>query len=118
MGATMEERGSTLDVPFGGLAELLTDARRIVPALDEYSVIELAPGLRPGSPDNGPIVGPTAVHGLLLATGHFRNGVLLAPATADEVIALLDSRDDRKTVRPSPFDAFRPVRFAQWEAQA
>ena len=115
LGATMEERGSTLDVPFGGLAELLADARRIVPALDEYSVIELAPGLRPGSPDNGPIVGTTAVHGLLLATGHFRNGVLLAPATADEVLALLDTRDNRTTVRSSPFDAFRPVRFTEWE---
>jgi glycine oxidase len=116
LGATMEERGSALDVPLGGLTDLLADARRIVPALDEYSVIELTPGLRPGSPDNGPIVGTTAVHGLLLATGHYRNGVLLAPATADEVVALLDTQDDRTTVGPSPFDAFRPVRFTEQEA--
>ena len=60
LGATVEERGFALDVPLGGLADLVEDARRVVPALDEYSVAEVAPGLRPGSPDNGPIVGPTA----------------------------------------------------------
>lgn len=111
LGATVEERGSVLDVPLGGLADLLADARQIVPAIDEYSVLELTPGLRPGSPDNGPIVGTTPIEGLLVATGHYRNGVLLAPATADEVVALLDSSDGRTTEGPSPFDAFRPGRF-------
>ena len=57
VGATMEERGSDLSVPLGGLVDLLDDARRVVPALDEYSVLETSCGLRPGSPDNGPIVG-------------------------------------------------------------
>ena len=115
LGATVEERGCALDVPLGGLADLLADARRIVPAIDEYSVLDMTPGLRPGSPDNGPIVGPTPVHGLLMATGHYRNGVLLAPATADEVVALLNTRDGRTTVGPSPFDAFRPSRFSKLE---
>ncbi|HEY5108275.1 MAG TPA: glycine oxidase ThiO [Acidimicrobiales bacterium] len=112
LGATVEERGSVLDVPLGGLADLVEDARRVVPALDEYSVLEVAPGLRPGSPDNGPIVGTTPVDGLLVATGHYRNGVLLAPATADEVVAMLDARDSGAPAGPSPFDAFRPARFA------
>ena len=118
LGATVDERSGALDVPLGGLADLLADARRIVPAIDEYSVLEMAPGLRPGSPDNGPIVGTTPILGLLVATGHYRNGVLLAPATADEVVALLDCRDDRTTGGPSPFDAFRPIRFSAPESPA
>ena len=125
LGATVEERGSALDVPLGGLADLIEDARRIVPALDEYSVLELAPGLRPGSPDNGPIVGTTPVTGLVMATGHYRNGVLLAPVTADEVVRLLDRPDEEVRLLdrpdegsgagagPGPFDAFRPSRFAR-----
>jgi glycine oxidase len=112
LGATVEERGSALDVPLGGLADLIEDARRVVPALDEYSVVEVTPGLRPGTPDNGPIVGSTPVAGLLVATGHYRNGVLLAPVTADEVVSLLDRCGDRTGAAPGPFDAFRPARFA------
>jgi glycine oxidase len=113
LGATVEERGSALDVPLGGLADLIEDARRIVPALDEYSVVEVAPGLRPGTPDNGPIVGTTTIDGLVVATGHYRNGILLAPATADEVVTLLDRGTDATTAAtPGPFDAFRPARFA------
>ena len=112
LGATVEERGSALDVPLGGLADLIDDARRIVPALDEYSVVELAPGLRPGSPDNGPIVGTTPIAGLVMATGHYRNGVLLAPVTADEVVRLLDQPGATPGAGPGPFDAFRPARFA------
>jgi glycine oxidase len=113
LGATVEERGFALDVPLGGLADLVEDARRVVPALDEYSVVEVTPGLRPGSPDNGPIVGTTGVDGLLVATGHFRNGILLAPATADEVVRLLVARADGVATGPGPFDAFRPDRFAE-----
>jgi len=112
LGATVEERGFALDVPLGGLADLVEDARRVVPALDEYSVVEVTPGLRPGSPDNGPIVGSTPVDGLVVATGHFRNGILLAPATADEVVRLLVARSDGVAIGPGPFDAFRPDRFA------
>ncbi|HEY4928118.1 MAG TPA: glycine oxidase ThiO [Acidimicrobiales bacterium] len=112
LGATVEERGSALDVPLGGVADLIEDARRVVPALDEYSVVEVTPGLRPGTPDNGPIVGSTSVAGLLVATGHYRNGVLLAPVTADEVVSLLDGCGDRTGAGPGPFDAFRPARFA------
>lgn len=109
VGATMEERGTDPSVPLGGLVDLLDDARRVVPALDEYAVVETASGLRPGSPDNGPLVGATATGGLLVATGHFRNGILLAPLTADEIVRILTGGapgDD------GPFAAFRPGRFA------
>ena len=108
VGATVEERGFGSEVLLGGLAELIDDARRVVPAVDEYALVEVAPGLRPGTPDNGPIVGPTATVGLHLATGHHRNGILLAPATADDVVAgLLGS-----TPADGAFAPFRPGRFA------
>jgi glycine oxidase len=111
LGATVEERGFSLDIPLGGLADLIEDARRVVPVLDEYALVEVTPGLRPGSPDNGPIVGSTSIEGLMMATGHYRNGVLLAPATADEVLRLLTARDDGVDAAPGSFDAFRPERF-------
>jgi len=112
LGATVEERGFALEVPLGGVADLVDDARRVVPALDEYTIGDVTPGLRPGSPDNGPIVGTTPVDGLVVATGHYRNGILLAPLTATEVIRLLDARDAGAPPAPGPFDAFRPDRFA------
>ena len=112
LGATMEERGFDLSVPLGGLADLFEDARRVVPALDEYSVIETTSGLRPGSPDNGPIVGQTKVAGLVMATGHYRNGMLLAPLTADEVVGLLVAGPASKHHAPSAFAAFQPDRFS------
>ena len=116
LGATVEERGDGLEVPLGGVADLVEDARRVVPALDEYSLLEVSPGLRPGTPDNGPIVGPTDLVGLLVATGHYRNGILLAPVTAAEVVALLDSDGCQSPPGRGPFDAFRPDRFAAREA--
>ncbi len=111
LGATVEERGFALEVPLGGVADLVEDARRVVPAIDEYVLVEVTPGLRPGSPDNGPIVGTTPIDGLVVATGHYRNGILLAPLTASEVVRLLDARDDGVPAAPGPFDAFRPERF-------
>jgi len=107
VGATMDERGEDLSVPVGGLVDLLDDARRVVPALDEYEWVETSAGLRPGSPDNGPLVGPTTTAGLVVATGHFRNGVLLAPLTADEVVRTLGGGSPDE----GPFAAFRPDRF-------
>jgi glycine oxidase len=111
LGATMEERGPDLSVPLGGLADLLADARRVVPALDEYAVLETASGLRPGSPDNGPLVGTTGTPGLVVATGHFRNGVLLAPLTATEVVRLVATPQEVVDPGTGHFAAFRPDRF-------
>ena len=62
--------------------ELLRDARAIVPGITELELAEAVAGLRPGTPDNAPVLGPSCLPGLVLATGHFRAGVLLAPVTA------------------------------------
>ncbi len=82
-------RGSISPCRPGSVFDLLDDARRLIPTLDEYELCETTTGLRPGSPDNAPIVGSTGLPGLLVATGHFRNGILLAPITAEEVVRLL-----------------------------
>jgi glycine oxidase len=83
LGATQEEMGADLRPTAGGMWELLRDAHALVPGVSELEVAETRVGLRPGSPDNEPLLGPTAVPGLHLAAGHFRHGVLLTPATAD-----------------------------------
>ncbi|MBB4915926.1 glycine oxidase ThiO [Streptosporangium saharense] len=83
VGATQEEMGFDTRVTAGGLWELLRDARELVPGVTELQVRDVVAGLRPGTPDNLPLVGPSAVAGLSLATGHHRGGVLLAPLTAD-----------------------------------
>jgi glycine oxidase len=89
IGATSYERGFDTRVIAGGVHELLRDAALVVPGIDELEWVDVRAGLRPGSPDNVPLVGPGGVDGLVLATGHHRNGVLLTPITADAVTALL-----------------------------
>jgi glycine oxidase len=89
VGATQEERGFDTTVTAGGVHELLREAYRVLPDVAEMELAGTIAGLRPGSPDNLPIVGRGAVEGLVLATGHFRNGILLAPITADAVAATL-----------------------------
>ncbi len=87
IGATMEERGHDVTATAGAMYELLRDAHDLVPGISELVIEELAVGLRPGTPDNVPAVGPGALHGLVWAVGHGRNGILLAPLTADLVAA-------------------------------
>lgn len=82
LGATQEELGFDTRVTAGGLYELLRDARELVPGVTELEVADVVAGLRPGTPDNLPIIGAGEVPGLVLATGHHRGGVLLAPLTA------------------------------------
>ncbi len=101
VGATSEERGYDTTVQAGAVHSLLDDARLLVPALDEWELVECIAGLRPGSPDNAPFVGPTAVPRLAVATGHYRNGFLLTPLTAESLAAYLATG----TV-PPPLDAF------------
>jgi glycine oxidase len=85
IGATQEELGSDTTVTAGGVWQLLRDARAVLPGITEMELAEASAGLRPGTPDNAPVLGPAALPGLVLATGHFRNGVLLTPVTADVI---------------------------------
>jgi glycine oxidase len=87
VGATVEEAGFDATVRAGAVRELLRDARAVFPPIDELELVETFAAHRPGSPDNRPIVGATEVDGLVLATGHHRNGILLTPITADLVVA-------------------------------
>jgi glycine oxidase len=89
IGATSDELGFDTTVTAGGVYELLRDAHEVVPGITELSLVETRTGLRPGSPDNAPLLGPTALPGLIAATGHYRNGVLLTPITADAIAAVL-----------------------------
>lgn len=89
VGATMLERGFDATVTAGGVFQLLRDAYRLLPEVAELELLEARASFRPGTADNRPIVGPGALEGLVLAIGHFRNGILLAPATADAVADLL-----------------------------
>jgi glycine oxidase len=87
LGATQEEMGFDTRVTAGALWELLRDARELVPGITELELAEVVAGLRPGTPDNLPLIGPTALEGLLMATGHHRGGVLLTPLTADTLLS-------------------------------
>lgn len=89
LGSTTEERGFDTSVTAGAVYELLREAQRALPVVAELELLEARAGLRPGSPDNAPIVGPSRVDGLVLATGHGRNGILLTPLTADLVATAL-----------------------------
>jgi glycine oxidase len=89
VGATVEEMGFDTAVTAGGVHELLREAYRLLPDVAEMELVGATAGLRPGTPDNLPLVGPGAIDGLLLATGHFRNGILLAPLAAEAVADLL-----------------------------
>jgi glycine oxidase len=89
LGATMEERGWDTTPTAGGVYELLRDLSEIVPGIFELDIEELQAGLRPATPDNLPAIGRGVLDGLVWATGHYRNGILLTPVTADLVAAVL-----------------------------
>jgi glycine oxidase len=111
-GSTLEEAGFKKQVTAAGISHVLEGALELCPALAEAEVLETWSGLRPGTPDDLPIIGPTEMEGLLIATGHYRNGILLAPLTARLIRNLL-------TQQKTDFDsrAFSPLRFAR-QAQA
>lgn len=107
VGATAEERGFETTVTAGGVFELLRAADEIFPSIREMELMEVATGLRPGSRDNAPLIGPTSIPGVIAATGHYRNGVLLSAITATSVADLLDTGEVPEAVKP-----FDPLRFA------
>ncbi|MEY2443362.1 MAG: glycine oxidase [bacterium] len=105
LGATTEERGFDTTVTVGGLYELLRDAGELVPGIHELVVEESAAGLRPATPDNAPLLGEDPeIEGLHWATGHHRNGILLAPATAQIVVAALEGVAAPPAFAPRRFD--------------
>lgn len=89
LGATVEERGWDRTPTAGGIYELLRAAREALPGVDEWIVEEVSAGLRPGTPDNSPLLGAGGLEGLFWATGHYRGGVLLAPITGEMLGAAL-----------------------------
>ncbi len=108
VGATVEERGYDTAVTGGAVHDLLRAALELVPDVAELTLVESAAGLRPGTPDNAPLIGSTQVEGLVMACGHYRNGILLAPATAAAVVELLDTGEAPPSIAP-----FSPRRFGR-----
>lgn len=106
VGATSEEQGWDTTVTAGGVYELLRDAHELVPGITELPLTETRAGLRPASPDNAPLLGPTGLDGLILATGHHRNGVLLTPVTGDVLAHVLTTGELPQEARD-----FTPLRF-------
>jgi glycine oxidase len=114
LGATVEERGFELAATVGGVYELLRDANAVVPGVSELEIEELCVGLRPSTPDNAPAIGPCAIDGLIWATGHHRNGILLAPLTAELAVqALAGAQAETQLLEacdPTRFGRFSDVR--------
>jgi glycine oxidase len=117
VGATSEERGPDRTVTAGAVHDLLRDAMTVLPVTSELILAETCAGLRPGTADNGPIVGGWGVEGLLLATGHYRNGILMSPVTADAIIAALTGQPPAaqwEPFTPQRFTAEQPARAGDW----
>jgi glycine oxidase len=113
IGGTVEERGFDDSLTAGGLLALLEGAWRVVPAIEELAVAETWVGFRPGSRDDAPMLGPAGLDGLVVATGHHRNGILLTPVTAATISAyVLTGR------LPELLRSFAPERFAAAPAAA
>jgi glycine oxidase len=81
----------------------------VLPMTAEYALAELSVGWRPGTPDNAPILGHCDLAGLVLATGHYRNGVLLTPITADVISQLITNGELDSVAAPFSLDRFVPT---------
>jgi glycine oxidase len=111
-GSTIERTGFDHDVTAGGIRKILRGALLLVPALENARIEETWAGLRPDSPDHLPIIGPTDIDGLLVATGHFRSGILLAPITA----RLIGEWVTKQKVSLD-WERFSPMRFVEARRQ-
>jgi glycine oxidase len=107
LGATVEEQGFDERPTAGAVHELLRAGFELVPGITELELVETSVGLRPASPDNAPLLGETEIEGLVLATAHYRNGVLLAPVTGWAIAQLLSTGATPEIIRP-----FSPMRFS------
>jgi glycine oxidase len=106
VGATVEERGFDATVTAGGVHDLLHDAIEVVPGVTELELVETLSRWRPGTPDNAPVLGPSGMPGLVLASGHYRNGVLLTPLTGELVAELIVSGELPALAAPFAVDRF------------
>jgi glycine oxidase len=106
VGASVEEAGFDVQPRAGAVYEMLRDAQTLIPELSEAILDNLSTGLRPGSPDNAPLIGPSGLAGLTIATGHYRNGILLTPVTADAIAQFVADGTLPEVVVP-----FTPGRF-------
>jgi glycine oxidase len=113
IGATVEEKGFDETITAGGLLTLLEAAWRAIPAVEELPVDEIWVGHRPGSRDDAPILGHGPLDGLFYATGHHRNGILLAPVTADAMARLILDDVTDPAIKPFGLERFLPARAAE-----
>jgi glycine oxidase len=107
IGATVEDAAFDVRVTARGVHGLLDAALRALPALRDLAVAETWAGLRPGTPDGLPYLGATALEGYVIASGHYRNGILLAPATALAIADVVEARSSAYDLAP-----FSPGRSA------
>jgi glycine oxidase len=112
VGATVEEKGYDTTLTAGGMLTLLEAAWRAVPAVEELPIDEMWVGHRPGSRDDAPILGAGPLEGLIYATGHHRNGILLAPITADAIARLVLDGEAEPAIRPFGIERFDSRRAA------
>ena len=111
-GSTLENVGFNKETTQEGLRKILDAAVALAPALAGAEIVESWAGLRPGSPDQLPIIGPTDIPGLLIATGHYRNGILLAPVTAKLICSwIVEGKTNFNAQR------FSPLRFSAEKSQ-
>lgn len=108
VGGTVEERGFDTSITAGGLLTLIEAAWRAVPTIEELPIAETWVGFRPGSRDDAPMLGPSGLDGLVVATGHHRNGILLTPVSAAVISGYILTGKLPETALP-----FAPQRFAQ-----
>jgi glycine oxidase len=113
LGATVEERGFDERPTAGGIFELLRASYELVPGITELELTEIAVGLRPGTPDNAPLLGPGALEGLVFACGHYRNGILLTPVTGDAIAAFLAGHGLPPSIEPFSPRRFEPVDWTE-----
>jgi glycine oxidase len=106
IGGTVEERGFDASLTAGGLLALLEGAWRAVPTIEELPIAETWVGFRPGSRDDAPMLGPSGIDGLVIATGHHRNGILLTPVTAAVVSAFVLTGRLPENARPFSAERF------------
>ena len=108
MGATSEERGFDTTVTAGGLYDLLEGGWEVVPGIRDLPVDETWAGLRPATRDHAPLLGETTASGVVMATGHYRHGILLTPITAEEIARLIRTGETSDWLQP-----FSPRRFSE-----